>query len=137
VCGAIEFGHNADETALKEGFEESRAPVEELRKNLRSTGLVEFVTKYGSEWTATYACSFPKLNMEGWWRAEGARRKALTNWFCAHAWFIYLSGMDMGAMEALKGMCEMRNGRWMPIDQAMQHLDAKSLNILGHVLEKH
>lgn len=135
VCGAIESGHNADETALKEGFEESRAPVEELRKNLRATGPVEFVTKYGSKWTATYMCAFPKLKMEDWWRVEGARRKAMTNWFCPHAWFIYLSGMDMGAMESLKGMCEMRNGRWMPIEQAKQLLDSKSRNILGHVLE--
>ena len=135
VCGAIESGHNADQTALKEGFEESRAPVEKLRKKLRSTGLVEFKTRFGSKWTATYACSFPKCNMEDWWRVEGARRKALTNWFCPHAWFVYLAGMDMGAMEALKGMCEMRNGRWMPIDQAMHLLDAKSVNVLRHVLE--
>lgn len=135
VCGTIESGHTADQTAIKEGFEESRAPKEFLRSNLRSTGVVEYVTKYGSKWSGTYTCSVQKDIMEQWWRIEGVRREALTNWFCPHAWFAYLSGLDMDAMEALKGMCEMRNGRWMPIDQAKQLLDAKSLNVLGHVLE--
>lgn len=136
VMGGIERGHTADQTAVKEGFEESRAPKEFLEANIESKGIIEFVNAYTgrSSWSATYTCSAAKADIEGWWQGEEQRRKALTNWFCAHGWFSNLPGIDDSAMESLKGLCETRNGRWVSVEQALAILDTKSLNVFKHVL---
>lgn len=135
VCGKIESDSTADQTVLKEGHEESGAPLEDLRTKVRSTGLVEYVTKYGSSWSATYECRFPKLSMESWWRVEHQRRSTLTNWFCAHGWFSNLPGIDEEAMDILKGNCETCHGRWVSVEEARAIVDEKSRNILEHVLD--
>tara|TARA_B110000008_G_scaffold166808_2_gene166883 strand:+ start:1792 stop:2817 length:1026 start_codon:yes stop_codon:yes gene_type:complete len=135
VCGAIEQGDLPFETALKEGHEESCAPLPELMSHVRGTGLVEYVTDRGSRWSSTYECRFTKQSMVTWWQTERARRKGLTNWFCAHGWFSSLPGIVEPAMDSLKGKCETCNGRWVSVEEALAILDSKSLNVLKHVLK--
>lgn len=136
VMGKIERGHTADETAVKEGFEESRLPKAFLADNIESKGLIEFVSAYTgrSSWSATYTCSVPKDNFEEWRLSEEKRRRTMTNWFCAHGWFSNLPGINKEAMESLKGLCETRNARFVSVEKALTILDDKSLNVLKHVL---
>ena len=135
VMGKIERGHTADETAVKEGFEESRVPKAFLADNIESKGLIEFVSAYTgrSSWSATYTCSVPKDKIEEWWLSEEKRRRTMTNWFCAHGWFSNLPGINKEAMESLKGLCETRNARLVSVEKALTILDGKSLNVFNHV----
>ena len=134
VCGKIERGDSADDTAAKEGFEESGAPSEFLKATMRSTGLVSFTTSRGTSWSATYECRIQKAQMDEWWGVQSAYRKGLTNWFCAHGWFSYLPGIVEGVMESLKGLCETSNARWVSEETAAAILDDKSLNVFKHVI---
>lgn len=135
VMGGIERGHTADQTAVKEGFEESRVPKDFLKDHIESKGLIEFVSAYTgrSSWSATYTCSVSTSNMERWWLLEEKRRRAMTNWFCAHGWFSNLPGISETAMESLKGLCETRNARWVSVEKALTILDKKSLDVFNHV----
>lgn len=135
VMGGIERGHTAHQTAVKEGFEESRVPKEFLADNIESKGLIEFVSAYTgrSSWSATYTCSVTKDMIEKSWLLEEKRRRAMTNWFCAHGWFSNLPGINKAAMESLKGLCETRNARLVSVEKALAILDGKSLNVFNHV----
>lgn len=135
VCGKIERGSTADETAIKEGHEEARIPETFLRTKLQGLGPVEYVTPYGASWSATYKCHVDREVMQRWWNLNGEMRAKKTNWFCAHSWWSFLEGIDKDEMEDLKSKCEMRRGRWESLDTAKSILDAKSLNILQYVLK--
>jgi len=136
VRGKIEKGMNQEETAIKEGHEESRVSKQYLTEHLRSTGPVKYISPASGRvsWNATYELLIDEGDMATFWSTEGARRKAMTNWFCPLGYYQFLPGISVNGMENIKGQCEMSNGRWISEEKALLILDAASLNILGHVL---
>ena len=136
VRGKIEKGYTATETAIKEGHEESRATKEYLTTVLNSTGCVEYVSPDSGRraLSATYKLPVNPAQMVEWWNTEGARRHQLTNWFCPLGYYKNLPGIFVQEMEAIKGLCEMKNGRFVSQEEAQRLLDPASLNIMNHVI---
>tara|TARA_B110000908_G_scaffold172730_1_gene242446 strand:+ start:615 stop:1634 length:1020 start_codon:yes stop_codon:yes gene_type:complete len=136
VRGKIEKCMNQKDTAIKEGYEESGASKEYLTEHLCSTGPVKYISPTSGcvSWNATYELLINEVDMTSFWTTEGVRRKTMTNWFCPLGYYQFLLGINVKGMENLKGQCEMSNGRWVSEEEALQILDAASLNILGHVL---
>lgn len=137
VRGGIKKGSDAYRTALEEGFEESGVPKNFLKKHLRQTGPAEYdsLTSDRKKLNETYELFVDRDQMEAFWGAESARRRQMTNWFCPIGYYQYLPGIDVDGMEAIKGLCEIRDGRWLSQAEAEAILDAASLNILDHVLK--
>ena len=136
VRGGIKRGSDPARTALEEGFEESGVPMDFLEEHLRPTGAVEYISPDSGrkKLNETYELLIERVQMEAFWGAESARRRQMTNWFCPIGYYQYLPGIDANGMEAIKGLCEIRDGRWLSQAEAEAILDAASLNILGHVL---
>ena len=137
VRGGIKKGSDAGRTALEEGFEESGVPKDFLEEHLRPTGPVEYISPDSGrkKLNETYELLIERGQMEAFWSAEAERRRKMTNWFCPIGYYQYLPGIDVNGMEAIKGLCEIRDGRWLSQVEAESILDAASLNILGHVLK--
>ena len=137
VRGGIKRGSNATMTAIEEGFEESGVPMDFLEEHLRPTGAVEYISPDSGrkKLNETYELIIEKDQMKTFWSDESARRRQMTNWFCPIGYYPYLPGIDANGMEAIKGLCEIRDGRWLSQAEAKAILDAASLNILGHVLK--
>ena len=137
VRGGIKKGSDAGRTALEEGFEESGVPMDFLEEHLRPTGPVEYISPDSGrkKLNETYELLIERGQMEAFWGAESARRRQMTNWFCPIGYYQYLPGIDVNGMEDVKGLCEIRDGRWLSQAEAEAILDAASLNILGHVLK--
>ncbi len=137
VRGGIKRGSDAARTALEEGFEESGVPKDFLEEHLRPTGPVEYISPDSGrkKLNETYELLIERGQMEAFWGAESARRRQMTNWFCPIGYYQYLPGIHADGMEAIKGLCEIRDGRWVSQSEAEAILDAASLNILGHVLK--
>lgn len=136
VRGGIKKGSDASATALEEGFEESGVPKDFLKVHLRPTGPVEYISPDSGrkKLNQTYELLIERGQMEAFWSAEAARRRQMTNWFCPIGYYQYLPGIDANGMEAIKGLCEIRDGRWLSQAEAEAILDPASMNILGHVL---
>jgi hypothetical protein len=137
VRGGIKKGSDADRTALEEGFEESGVPKDFLEEHWRPTGRVEYLSPDSGrkKLNETYELLIERDQMEAFWSAEADRRRKMTNWFCPIGYYQYLPGIHVDGMEAIKGLCEIRNGRWLSQVEAEAILDDASLNILGHVLK--
>ena len=137
VRGGIKRGSDAGKTALEEGFEESGVPKDFLEEHLRPTGPVEYISPDSGrkKLNETYELLIERGQMEAFWGAEAERRRKMTNWFCPIGYYQYLPGIDVNGMEAIKGLCEIRDGRWLSQLEAEAILDAASLNILRHVLK--
>ena len=137
VRGGIKKGSDADRTALEEGFEESGVPKDFLEEHLRPTGPVEYISQNSGrkKLNETYELLIERGQMEAFSSAEAERRHKMTNWFCPIGYYQYLPGIHVDGMEAIKGLCEIRNGRWLSQPEAEDILDDASLNILGHVLK--
>ena len=134
VMGGIKEGSDARTTAIEEGFEEACIDKDYAKENLKDKGLVDYLSRGRTSYTAAFLLRIPKATMTAWCEAEEPKRKQESNWFCAHAWYASLPGIYEKGMDKVKERHETRNRRWVSIDDARQLLDAKNLGILEHVL---
>lgn len=166
VMGAIDQGPTFDtklvkDTMMRESFEEAGAeivtdietdegPVDAMFHDMdKIDGIVQLVgfsDPFKSRKTnqtcvsAMFVSRFANNGImdEIWSKSDSMRRPGgLSSWRCPHAWYKVIPGIDKKAAEKEKAIQETRNGRWVPIQEALQRelfMDVKNKNVLTKTL---